>query len=89
MRIASREEPHVPRPRQHVRTEESNSNAKAKVGSQAGGEIEETEGRDEKGSKKARSCRHSGVAHHGVGKPQLRPFPPKSGCAESAEALER
>jgi hypothetical protein len=49
---------------QPVRSKKGNSKTKAKIGSQAGREIEETESRDEKGGSNRRitGCRHPGVA---------------------------
>jgi hypothetical protein len=52
---------------QPVSSKKDNSKAKAEVGSQAGGEIEATEGCDEKGGshKGTTDCRHPDVANYG------------------------
>jgi hypothetical protein len=51
--------------RQQVGSEKGDQEAQGKVGSQAGGEIEETEDRDEKGSccQTDAGCQHPAVAH--------------------------
>jgi hypothetical protein len=61
--VNTRGSPHAQR--QQVGSEKSNSKAKAEVGAQAGGEIEQTQGCYEKGTK-VTGCRHYGVARSDI-----------------------